>query len=170
MSCIRFSGSSTHIAVKLFYSSRPRASRIAEFLATLNCSSDEDDCLSDDDDVVDPDFEPVVDKLIENGEIDMESDNDEQEITDLDEQLTGQTTSTPRRVQKNRILWQSNGSQPPIPIPTYNKIPDNYCSDFETPYEYFKKFITDELIQEIRLQTNLYASRKNPNQPLNIKP
>ena len=112
--------------------------------------------------------------MIENDDIDIEELMQEEETTEAelsDETIshTAPTAAPPTKaVRSERTSWQRRDQQPPTLIPPFKKDPENFCAGLETPYEYFKFIFTDELINEICLQTNLYSSRKNPNQPLNL--
>ena len=141
-----------------FYSTRPKTSKIATLVATLNCSSDEEDgYLSDDDDVRDPDFEPLLDQMIENDDIDIEELMQEEETTEpraetishtapsaeaehSDETIshTAPTAAPPTKaVRSERTSWQRRDQQPPTLVPPFKKDPENFCAGLETPYEYF---------------------------------
>ena len=134
----------------------------------MNCSSDEEDgFLSDDDDILDPNFEPLVEGLMESGDIEVDE-SQGLEITEHDEESVSLTTPSARKLPSDRILWQRKKEPHPYPELPFNRSNENYCANLQTPYEFFKNFISDELMEEICFQSNLYASRKNPNQPLNL--
>ena len=133
----------------------------------MNCSSDEENgYLSDDDDILDPNFEPLVEGLMESGDIEVDE-SQGLEITEHDEESVSLTTPA-RKLPSDRILWQRKKEPHPYPELPFNRSNENYCANLQTPYEFFKNFISDELMEEICFQSNLYASRKNPNQPLNL--
>ncbi|XP_050714265.1 piggyBac transposable element-derived protein 3-like isoform X2 [Eriocheir sinensis] len=86
------------------------------------------------------------------------------------------TTGTRAQASKpsRRLLWNkvSDGSPSPMPtfIPSDAEVSNNSDSDayLGNPVWYFKKFFTPEFLDSIVYQSNLYASQKNVNKPLNL--
>ena len=101
-----------------------------------------------------------MEEIINTGEID----EDSQEELNSSFSLPSPT----RPARNDRFLWQRSNDKLDNPNLPFEKSPQNSFDDAETPYEFFKHMLNNDLLDEICLQSNFYASRINPNQPLNL--
>lgn len=116
----------------------------------------EDDDDEEDDDGQDGEWTPNV-MLTEGG-----SDSGD-EKGQTSEEMEGITTrhTTARRGTEKKYKWRKAKYEPP-------SVEFEECGEEDselrcewTPYMYFKKFVTDEMLQDVAEQTNLYSMQKN---------
>ena len=175
---VYFTGNGGFFPTKSFYSTRQKSSKIAEYIATSLSSDSEEE--SYDDDVLDPDFDlglmasGLNDALMgeeDSQEEDNSDDVDEENLSSNDQSIRNSndiSTSSSSRTNTNRVYWEKITGQ----VGAYFSPPFEdtlvQCDNYETPLEYFKKFISDDILSDICYQTNLYALQKNPSKPLNL--
>lgn len=154
------------LGAKLFYSKKDTGTVIP----SQHYVSDDED-LSDDDDVADPDFSPPCH---DPGPSDIAGPSPKRKCTrpavevlddddDSDDDRTAPLIKTATMTSKKKTARPTIWNKVDIsntPLPTYTH-PISGC--IETPYQYFKRYFSPQLIREITYQTNLYATQKDVN-------
>jgi hypothetical protein len=124
--------------------------------------------LSEDDDIEDPTYRPILSD-------DEEAIHDEEEtvvlhIDDVDGNNNDPQMERPRRKKrKSNYIWNAvTGNQPPKETPPFLDLSIDEDDEILSPMTYFKGFFSDDFLDQIVHQCNLYAVQKNPNKPLNL--
>lgn len=158
------------LSARLFYSKRNT------FVVPVNPAISEDEDSEGDDDVVDPDFIPPTCNLVSTGPskesssgkkrlrpavevVQHDSDEDDGEEDDSDEDKDQPHPAKRRRRAAGLIIWKAADLDNP-PLPEYQHSPPDFV---QTPFQYFSRYFSPEIIKHITYQTNLYATQKDVN-------
>ena len=138
--------------------SRPRRYTAKDVITILN---------ADDSDVDSP---PSTDDENDNWELEESDLDDETEMADCEEQTAVSTPgtssdnsltshpATPTAPRPAKCVWLDKEFHPPDSIFTGDRpqAPEN----IETAYKYFKRYVTDDMLQLVANQTNMYSTAK----------
>ncbi|KAK6180214.1 hypothetical protein SNE40_012406 [Patella caerulea] len=89
------------------------------------------------------------------------SDDDSDFNTDDDLALAGMVPQQQKKRKKSDYLWRTKDFDPPDTTFKGDQVtyPANF--DIPTPYEYFRTFITDDMLELCVEQTNIYSVEKS---------
>lgn len=153
------------IPTRSFYS-RTRASSRIEKIVMPSCNSSDED-LSEDDDIEDPTYKnPLI--MPSDDELSNASEDEDTvvlQVDNVENTPKQQPNSKRRRIQHDWIRVITGQVAKPALEFQYSSQHDH---TIRSPMEYFKSFITDDLINNIVEQSNQYALHKNPNKPLKL--
>lgn len=150
-----------------------------EFWENFTGFESDDDTDSDEDSLEDPvkDAASLPEDDVEDNCSDVEvsdkeenTDTQEQETSDSEDSLPLSLLSALIKKKKNKkmdILWKEKSLQlneDQLRFTGDTKLTASICK-LETPYEFFNYFFSNDLIQQIVCQTNLYAVQKRPERP-----
>ncbi|XP_062372032.1 piggyBac transposable element-derived protein 3-like [Sardina pilchardus] len=149
------------LTARLFYGKRDTIVPIDPAI-----SDDDDSSEEEENDVADPDFLPSTQNLDIDGpsakrqrkQLAVEVLEDE----DLDAPGPAPTAKRPTSKKKpaaRRTLWRKVDLDNP-PLPEYQHIPPDFI---QSPFDYFRRYFSDEVISHITYQTNLYATQMDIN-------
>ena len=119
------------------------------------------------------DNESISDETIVLQVEDLEVVQDPYTLPSTSSHTTGTTRSQTSKPSR-RLLWNKISNSSPSPMPTFIPSDTDFSnsSDSDTylgnPVWYFKKFFSPDFLDTIVYQSNLYASQKNVNKPLNL--
>lgn len=91
-------------------------------------------------------------------------------VTDQPSTSATNKTSSMKKTKAKDIVWHKKNLQideDALSFKGNSDLPTEILQ-LETPFDFFKYYITDSLIKNIAEQTNLYSVQKNPNKPSNI--
>ena len=158
---IRFLDSSSFSA-RTFYRKRKNPTGIESLIAHVSCGSDsESDEL--DDDIEDPNYLLRISDVSDESEpVPMLS-----EITEDPPEVQGKAKQN-KKPAINRPYWDKVSARDTTP--SISPFLMQYEEDFEQrlPMEYFKSFISDELLDKICEQSNIYSVQKDVSKPLTL--
>ncbi|XP_055914246.1 piggyBac transposable element-derived protein 3-like [Eupeodes corollae] len=83
----------------------------------------------------------------------------------------GITNSSEAKPAKVNVIWKKKHLeliQEQLSFLGDDDLPNDFLQ-LETPYQFFSYFFTDEVVDHIRDQTNIYSVQKDPNKPINIE-
>ena len=97
------------------------------------------------------------------------SSQDSEENEEIPEPIEINAASKSKK--NRRLIWKRLETETEMETPMFLNAPvdeEVLFSDITNPMTYFRKFITDEILESIVSQSNLYAIQKDPNKPLGL--
>ena len=162
------------LATNLFYGSSNKKASIVERLETLTADkSDIEDHYESDENVEDSTYYPSEEQMqdifdtnedtIESYEI-----RDEDEYTVVIQINEDSSDARASRVEErnNKNSWTEEDSNVTV-IPPFEE-PVLEATSVREPIEYVKEFLSEDFLQLIVSQSNLYSVQENPNKPLKM--
>ncbi|KAK7169972.1 hypothetical protein R3I94_000266 [Phoxinus phoxinus] len=137
--------------------------------------SDDEGSEEEDDDVADPDFLRPTHNLDTPGQSDIGPsakrkcvqpavevlDDDDDDDDDNDEEPAPQAKrSTKKGKPAARLTTWRKDDLDNAALPKYQHCPPDFI---ETPFQYFSRYFSPQVVKHIKYQTNLYANQKNIN-------
>ncbi|CAH1991171.1 unnamed protein product [Acanthoscelides obtectus] len=151
---------------KIFYGSSKYVTNVPE-----NNESDDPD-LSDDEDTNNPIINDNILAFDSDDNSEPEGDYDETVISETDVESDDSENMTLHEIAEkmNPSAWRTgNLVKDPKDLEfTGNMNMPPEVTDLETPLQFFKFFLTKEIISAITIESNLYCSQKRINRPLNL--
>ncbi|XP_051957445.1 piggyBac transposable element-derived protein 3-like [Xyrauchen texanus] len=158
------------LSTQLFYGKR------ATVVPAHPSISDDEGSEEEDDDVADPDFLPPTHNLDTPGPSDigpsakrkcvqpalevLEEDDDDDDDDDDGEPAPQAKRQTKKEKPAARLTtWRKADLDNPA-LPEYQHCPPDFI---DTPFQYFSRYFSPQIIKHITYQTNLYATQKNIN-------